>query len=238
MSRRDKPEAGALVYGGIPRANLMPPEVGMRRRESARRRSLIALSALAIALVVAGVVASFLYAAAAEQRLADERRITDQLLQTQLEFTEVTQVRADLQTIVDLRTELAAVEVLWADALAPYLDVLGDGTEVSALTVRSDEPAQPQLGITGPLRQPRVATVSMTVVTDRVPQPWLWFRAWEQFETFADASIDRITLKDGESYDVIVTINLNLEALSQRFAEADPDGADDEGSGTTEEDDQ
>ncbi len=222
MSRRDKADAGALIYGGIPRANLMPPEVGLRRRESARRRSLIALSGLVTIIVIAGVVASFLYAAAAEQRLADERRVTDELLATQLEYAEVTQVRADLQTIVDLRSELAGVEVLWADVVAPYLSVLSaDSSTVSEVTVRSEEPAQPRLGVAGPLRQPRVATITLIVTTQDVPQPWLWIRAWERLETFADASIDRVTLNEGQSYDVAITINLDMKALSQRYAPDD-----------------
>ncbi len=237
MSKREKSEGGALIYGGIPRANLMPPEVAQRRRESTRRRSLIALSGLVVAAVIGGVVASFLYAAAAEQRLAEERRITDQLLATQLEYAEVTQIRGDLQTIVTLRQQLAEVEVLWADALDPYLSVLGDGASVNELTVRSDQPAHPPLGVTGPLREPRVATVSMIIRTSEVPRPWVWIRAWEQLDMFADASIDRVTLNQGDSYDVVVTINLNADALSQRFA---PEGADaaDGSDGTSEEDDQ
>jgi hypothetical protein len=206
----------------------MPPEVAMRRRESARRRSLIALSGLVAAVVIAGVVASFLYAAAAEQRLAEERRITDQLLATQLQYSEVTQVRGDLQTIADLRTELAAVEVLWADALAPYLSVLGSRNVVSEITVRSDEPAQPQLGVAGPLRQPRVATVNIVVSTTDVPRPWEWVRAWEQLDGFADVSIDRVTLNEGTSYDVAMTLNLSVDVLSQRFAPDDENAAGDD----------
>ncbi len=223
MSKRDKADAGALVYGGVPRARLMPPEVAMRRKESARRRSLIALTALVAAVTVAGVVASFLNAAAADQRLAAERLLTEQLLAQQLEFTEVTQVRSDLQIIADLRTQLGTVDVLWLDALAPYFRPLGSGALVDGLTVISDAPAQPALGISGPLRQPRVATISMTIVTPEEPTPWLWFRAWEQLPTFADASIDRITLIDA-GYETVVTINLNAEALSGRFS---PDAATD-----------
>jgi len=237
MSKREKSEGGALIYGGIPRANLMPPEVAQRRRESTRRRSLIALSGLVVAVVIGGVVASFLYAAAAEQRLAEERRITDQLLATQLEYAEVTQIRGDIQTIVGLREQLAAIEVLWADALDPYLAALGSGNAVSSVTFLGDQAAQPSLGIAGPLREPRVATISMVVTTSESPRPWVWIRAWEQLDTFADASIDRVTLNEGSSYDVVVTINLNAEALSQRFA---PEGADaaDGSDGTSEEDDQ
>lgn len=232
MSRREKSETGALVYGGVPRARLMPPEVALRRRESARRRSLIVLSALVTAAVVAGVVASFLYAAAAQQRLAAERLITDQLLATQLEFSEVTQVRGDLQTITDLRLELAAVEVLWQETLSPYLAVLSDREQVSELIFRGDQPAQPQLGLAGPLREPRVATITMTVTTPDEPRPWLWLRAWEQLETFADGSIDRVTLRSESGYDTVVTINFDLDALSARFA---ADGSTDGAEGGTEE---
>lgn len=234
MSKRERSEGGALVYGGIPRANLMPPEVAQNRRDSARRRSLIAIAGLVIVIVLGGVVASFLYAAAAQQRLADERRITDQLLATQLEYAEVTQIRADIQTIADFRTELGGVEILWQDALIPYLSALGEGSAVSQITIIGDQPGQPQLGATGPLREQRVATVSLVVTTADVPQPWLWLRSWEQLETFADASIDRVTLNEGTSYDVALTINLDADALSLRFA---PEGADGE-EATSEEDDQ
>lgn len=223
MSKRDKVDAGALVYGGVPRARLMPPEVAMRRKESARRRSLIALTALVAAVTVAGIVAAFLAAAAAEQRLAEERRITEQLLAQQLQFTEVTQVRGDLQVIADLRSQLGSVDVLWLDALAPYFSPFTDGSTVDEITVISDAPSQPQLGLGGPLREPRVATISMTVFTPGQPTPWLWFRAWEQVPTFADASIDRITLGDS-GYDTVVTINLNADALSGRYS-ADAESA-------------
>lgn len=229
MSRRDRADSGALVYGGVPRASLMPPEVAIRRRESARRRSLIALTALVAAVTVAGVVGAFLAAAAAEQRLAEERRITDQLLAQQLEFSEVTQVRADLQIIADLRTQLGAVDVLWLEALSPYLLALGPTETVTALTVIGDAPAQPQLGVTGPLREPRVGTITATISTPTVPTPWVWFRAWEGVPTFADASIDRITLND-TGYDTVVTINLNADALSQRYSAEEPtDGGGEEG---------
>lgn len=231
MSKRDKGESGALIYGGVPRANLMPPEVGVRRKEAARRRSLVALGGLVAAATIAGVVASFLFAAAAEQRLADERRITEQLLATQLEYTEVTQVRADLQLISELRTQLAGVEVLWADALAPYLGAFGPEVAITSLTVQGQAPAQPPLGIAGPLRQERVATVSVIVATPDVPTPAVWLRAWKRIDTYADASVEVITNADS-GYTTSITINLNPTALSGRY------GADDAAAVETNEEDQ
>ena len=55
MSRQQSRDASsALVYGAIPRAQLMPPEVALRRRESSRRRGLIAL-VVATFVFLAGV---------------------------------------------------------------------------------------------------------------------------------------------------------------------------------------
>lgn len=220
MSKRDRAETGALVFGGVPRANLMPPEVGLRRRDAVRRRTLVALCGLVLAATIGGVAASFLYAAAAEQRLADERRVTEQLIATQLEFAEVTQVRSEIQAISELRAQLGAVEVLWADVLTPYLAVLGESDSVRSITVRSDAPAEPQLGTAGPLRQPRVATITLVITSTEAPTPWAWISAWQRLETYADASIDSVNATDA-SVDTAITLNLNELALSNRFPAAE-----------------
>lgn len=217
MSRRDQRDQGALIYGGIPRANLMPPEVALRRKDLARRRGLLVVAGAVVAATVAGVVASFLYAGAAEQRLADERRVTEQLLATQLEYSEVVIIRSQLGAITDVRAQLSGVEVLWAESFAPYLAVFSAAEVVDSLDFFSNAPAEPLIGVEGPLRSERVASATIVVRTATLPNPQLWLRAWEDIDTYADASIDSITLlQDG--YDTTVTINLNDTALAQRFA--------------------
>lgn len=218
MSRRDSRETGALVYGGVPRAHLMPPEVALQKKERGRRRGLITAVVVVLLLTIAGVVGSYFVAATAEAQLAEERRTTEQLLATQLEYTDVTLVLGQLQSINDVRGELAAVEVLWLDALQPYLRVLTADEIVDSLTFSSDSPAEPPLGVTGPLRSPRVATATMVVFTTEVPVPFDWYREWELIETYADASIDSI-VETPVGFETTVTINLNGLALSNRFAE-------------------
>ncbi|OYX56271.1 MAG: hypothetical protein B7Y93_03930 [Micrococcales bacterium 32-70-13] len=216
MSRRDQRDQGTLVYGGIPRAHLMPPEVALRRKDLARRRGLLVLTGAVVAATIAGIVASFLYAGAAEQRLADERRITDQLLATQLEYSEVVIIRGQLGAITDLRAQLSSVEVLWAESFTPYLSVFSPDEIVDSLDFIGNTPAEPVIGVQGPLRAPRVASATIVVRTVTLPNPQLWLRAWERIDTYADASIDSITLlQDG--YETTVTINLNQTALAQRF---------------------
>jgi len=195
----------------------MPPEVELRRKESSRRRGLLVAAVFVVVITIAGVAGSFWVAAIAEAQLAEERRLTEQLVATQLEFAEVLQAQGQLQSINDVRTQLAGVEVFWRDSLTPYLSVFATGEVVDSLTLHGGAPAEPVLGLTGPLRSPRVATVTMVIVTAQAPQPQLWYRAWEQIETYADASIDSITLLQ-DVFETTVTINLSDGALSQRFS--------------------
>jgi hypothetical protein len=128
----------------------------------------------------------------------------------------VTQLRGQLQSITDVRAQLAAVEVLWRESVTPYLSVLSAAEQVESLGFRSDAPAEPALGVTGPLRAPRTATIRLVITTVEVPTPYTWFRSWEKIDTFADASIDSITSQQ-DGYETAVTINLNDLALAQRF---------------------
>lgn len=216
MSRRDGRETGALVYGGVPRAHLMPPEVALQKKERGRRRGLVTAVIAVVALTVAGVVGSTFIASASEAQLAAERRTTEELLATQLQFAEVTQVRGQLQSITDVRAQLATVEVLWRESVTPYLAVLSTDELVESLAFQSNAPAEPALGVTGPLREPRTATIRLVINTAELPTPYTWFRSWEKIDTFADASIDSITFQQ-EGYETAVTINLNDVALAQRF---------------------
>jgi hypothetical protein len=198
----------------------MPPEVAMQKKERGRRRGLVTAVIGVVLVMAAGIVASTLFATNAAVRLAEERLTTEQLLAQQLEFTEVTQVRGQLQSITDVRSELATVEVLWQDSITPYLAVLTADEVVDSFAFQANSPAEPVLGLNGPLRSPRVATFRMVIITSELPAPNLWYREWEQVDTFADGSIDSITLLQS-GYETTVTINLNELALSQRFGDGE-----------------
>jgi hypothetical protein len=216
MSRKNTRDSGALVFGGVPRARLMPPEVALRRKEAGRRQGLVAATVAVVIMVGAGVAATYWVAAVSEARLAEERRTTDELLATQLGYAEVIQVQGQLASVENVRASLASVEVLWQPVLSPYLAVLSADEVVEDLSFRGDAPAEQPLGVSGPLRAPRVATITVVVATTTQPEPWRWYRAWEKLDTFGDASIDAIVLLE-DVYETTVTINLNETALSQRF---------------------
>lgn len=216
MSRQSARVASPLVYGAIPRAQLMPPEVARRRRESSRRRGLIALVATVLVLVIGGVVAAHWSAAGAQQRLEAERAITEQLLAEQLDYIEVLGIQERLNAVVAQREALSGVEVLWRVELQPFLDVLREDEVVEAVDADANAPFDPPLTQEGPLRAARSATVLLTVATSNLPDPSRWLRAWEQVETYADASIDSIAVDGEDSYLTVVTLNLSSAALTHQ----------------------
>lgn len=217
MSRQQSRDASSpLIYGAIPRAQLMPPEVALRRRENSRRRGLVALVAVVLVLVVGGIVASYWLAATAQQRLEAERAVTQQLLAEQLEFVEVLGIQERLDAVVAQREALAGVEVLWEGELRPFLAVLDDSEIVEAVDAQGNAPFALPMTQEGPLRDARSASVLITVATNDLPNPSRWLRAWEQLDGYADASIDSIAQDGEESYLTVVTLNLSSAVLTEQ----------------------
>jgi hypothetical protein len=214
MSRSSSREAPVLVYGAIPRAQLMPPEVAQRKHERNRRRGLITLVMVVLLAVVGGIIGSFLFAAQAEQSLAAERAVTQDLLNQQLEFSELLEIQARLSGIETQRTLLDSVEVPWRSAMSSYLTVLAADGVIDGVTLLSNDPYGEPLVLAGPLRSPRSATAQVTVLTAGLPNAAAWLRAFETFPAFADASFDTSLLEQEEGYLTIITLNLSSEALA------------------------
>lgn len=213
MSKQSARVAQALTFGAVPRANLLPPEVGMRKKERGRRRGLIVLVSLVLVATVGGVVGSYWLAGQAEQRLADERLVTQDLLNQQLEFGEVLGIQARLNSVDEQRALLESVEVRWQQVVSPYLSIVGGSGIVDSLTLTNNDPFLPPLALADPLRSPRSATVLISVLSPALPDAARWLRAFESIDSYADASIDTVVLDVGEGYLTTVTVNLNDEAL-------------------------
>ncbi len=217
MSAKSARDAEAVVYGGVPRVDLMPPEVEQNRRDGRTRRALGALVLSVALIVVAGVAAAAWWSSQAQTRLTDAQNETLRIQQERLQFAEVTQVQARLETIQRQREELAATEILWQETLDPYLAIVGADGSVEGITALGVAPGVEPLGVSGPLRSTRVASVGFTVLTPGVPDSAGWLRSMSGVDTFADASVDSIT-GDGENgYTTTITLNINEDAYSERF---------------------
>lgn len=185
----------------------------MRKKERGRRRGLIALVTLVLIATVGGVVGSYWLAGQAEQRLADERLVTQDLLNQQLEFGEVLGIQARLNSVDDQRALLESVEVRWQQVISPYVNIVAASGVVDSLTLTNNDPFTPPLALADPLRSPRSATVIMSVLSPALPDAARWLRAFQAIDSYADASIDTVVLDEAEGYLTTITVNLNETAL-------------------------
>lgn len=219
MARQKRQTTDAVLYGGLATVNLMPPEVAQRKRDRKVARNLGMLVLVVAVIVAGGVAASAWLAAESATRLDAERSTTIQLQQERLKYSEVTQVKARIATIDENRANLAQTEILWSGELAPVLDVFASsGGAVTQAQVRGQSPGAEGLGVAGPLREPRVATLSLSVQTEGLPDSSAWLRALAELAIVADASVDSVSGAPSEPYTTTMTVNIGVEALSGRFA--------------------
>ena len=217
MSKRSAREAAAII-GGEPRVNLLPPEVAQRKKARSARRGLVALVIIVLLAVAGGYGFATVRALAAEAELAVSQARTAELLAEQLQYADVTTVSGNVQAVKDAQVLAVSTEVLWNDYYTKIRDALPADTSISSFLVDGRAPWEPDPGLAGPLRKPRVAQITFEV-SSAVPfavEPFVARIA--KIPGFADTTPDILNRED-LSYTTQFTYNVSPEALSGRFAE-------------------
>lgn len=213
----------AIVLGGVPRVDLLPPEV-RRHQQSVRLRR-----KLGTAVVGAAVVAAAAFGGAtvldlqAEARLAAERMRTDTLLSEQAQYAEVIDVNRRIGLIEAARSLGTSTEVLWTRILEEYRSALPEGATITSAALTGRAPWEPEATPAGPLRSASVAEVAITAVTPAVPDATAWLRRIAKLPTIADASLNTIANVEG-NWTTTMTFNVNTEGLAGRFPAAETSG--------------
>ncbi|MGX5682073.1 hypothetical protein [Schumannella luteola] len=230
-ARAAKPLPG-LVFGGEPRANLLPPEVLERSKARRARGYLVLAVVLVLAATGGGYVAASLYALRAQSALEAAQTRTTELLQEKASYAEVISATNAISLITQTREQASSTEVIWGDFVADELLAAIPGTVLFVNTIIASAPMpwEAPLATAGPLREPRVGTFQLRYATPTAPDALAIYRSFESIEWVSDISIDLIEkIDDPVGYATTITINLNADALSQRWSESDDEGADDEG---------
>lgn len=226
MKRREEGTPG-LVVGGIPRIDLLPPEVHQRIRARKVRRGLGMLVVAVVVAVGGGTAAAMLNAAASEAALDEAQARTQELLAQQVEFMEVTQLANTKAAIEQALLVGSSTEILWPEYLAAVNATLPPGTAISSLTVTGSSPIalvpQPSL----PLQVPRVATVQLSVAAPDLATVSAWISRLPELPGFADATLASIEPAEA-GVRANVTLNITHEAFANRYAPVDA-ASDDEG---------
>ena len=207
-----------LILGGEPRVDLLPPEVLQATKARATRRLLGVAVVAATVLVVGGYGIATLRAVAAQSELTVAQATTVALLDEQAKYSEAALAANLVNASEQTRAVATTNEIVWAqvfDVITAQMAVAG----YWSWSASAPSPWEPALVVDGPLREPRVAQVTVTVVTLTPQDGTALFNKLTAIKGFADATIDQVVFGDESvMYQSTFTINLNADALANRFA--------------------
>lgn len=210
-----------LPLGGEPRVQLLPQSVRDRVRAAAARRRIGMLVVLAIVVVGGGYAFAFLQNLTAQQQLETARQQTQAVLAEQAQYSEGSRAAALLAGIRVAQHGVTANEIDWDSVLDSVRALLPEGTTLDEANVVVQAPWEPALSVEGPLRAPRIATLTLTFVGPNIVDPVSTTTQLSKLTGVVDVRFDSSTATDGV-YKTIVRLMLDSEATSQRFP--DPAG--------------
>jgi hypothetical protein len=209
-----------LVLGGEPRVILLPPEFALAEKARILRRYSIFGLVILLVIVGGGYVYASYRSSFANVALAAVQAQTKSIAVDQKKYSEATSVARLVAGITQAETVSASTEVLWAGLIDTVRSSLPPGTLLDSAVMKGRAPWEAALTLAGPLRQPRVATLTIVIASPSIVDATTIARSLVRVPGFADATPDSVTMKDG-LYKTTVTLNVNQDALSGRFASKD-----------------
>lgn len=215
MSAKDN----AVIVGGEPRIDFLPPEI--REKKKARRtiRGLILLVVMVIAVCVVAYVGTTTIAIASQVRLEAAREDTQNLLRAQGEYSEARQVSATVESAKDARLVASAPEVLWV----PYLtavaqklpaDAVITSVEIDSVTA-TEAPPVPKEGV----ESPRTGTVVLDGLFPSLSAIAEWLDNVESLRGFAGYTISEAALDESGGYTIQLSLHIDEGAAELLYFE-------------------
>lgn len=216
-----------IIVGGVPRAELIPPELKLEEKARAQRRLLGLVLVLVIAVVGGAYFYSAIVAEASRQRLQAANNYSDELLAEQTKYIDARKLAAQVTASEDARQVGMAEEIDWNDYLSRIsLTVFTLGGTIGGFDLEASTPLAPATPPSAALENPRIATVNLTVSLPAYVNSADWLDSLELLPGFADASITGIA-QEGAGYTITAVLHINDGALTNRF-NPDADTSDDD----------
>ena len=213
-----KPSAPLLAVGGIPRADLLPPEIRAEYRGKAVVR-MLAIFVVALAFVVAGGVGfATLRSISSQQSLELERDRSLELVARQLDFAVAKQTADQVDAAIVARSLGTASEIDWRVYLDEVSATLPAGVGLTQLVIAPVVVTEDEAVIENPLQQAAVATITITATSVTVPDVEAWFDDLAGITGFAGIA-PPATVAGSPTVGYIVGLQLlvNEEAYLARF---------------------
>jgi hypothetical protein len=214
--RRDRQQ---VVIGGAPRADLLPGEVHVHRRQRANVRRAwagVVIVALAVGLAAAGASVT---KSAADSQLAAAQNETVSLLQQQRQFSDVRSTESATSLLEAAQQVGGSTEIDWSSVLGSVQSKLPTGVRISGVTVDSASATEAYAQSVDPLQGQRVATLTIDAKTATLPSVPEWLDSVATVTGYVDATANSVTRDDASGeYTVNLTIHLNEKTFDGRFA--------------------
>jgi uncharacterized protein YcfL len=209
----------ALVIGGEPRVDLLPPEVREERRGKAMRRRLGLGVVGVLLLALAGTGGATALAMRDQALLLEEQNRTASLLAEQSKYIKVRAVQDQVGLVQAAQQVGASTEIDWKAYLDSVQKTLPSSVTIDTVSVDSATPLDIYAQPTSPLQGARVATVSFVAKSAGLPDVPTWLTALSTLPGYADALPGSVNLDESTgTYTVNITMHVNDAAFSKRFA--------------------
>jgi hypothetical protein len=207
-----------LLIGGESRVDFLPAEVRIKRHGRVVRRRL-GFSIFLIILVMIGCTALVrAQAQQAHRNLAIEEANTRFLIAEQEKYGEVAKAQNEIATIQAAQQVGTSTEINWQEYLTSVQATLPSNVTIETINIDSATPFSPYTQATAPLQGSRIATLSFTALSPTLPKVPAWLIALTSLSGYSDASPGSVTRTESGSYSVNITMHINQEAFTNRFA--------------------
>jgi hypothetical protein len=207
----------ALVIGGSPRANLIPPEIKIAERMRAQRRWLVLTVVIAVGVVLAANVLASLIATAGESHLQEANERTASILAQQQKYSEARVLSDQVAIAKDSRIAGLATEIDWKQYLDRVQASLPPGTTIANVTATIAKPTDQVSEEGAPLAASSVAGIDFVATTPTLPDVSQWIDNLGTLPGFVGAIPGNITRNDDGTYLVAITMRINELALANRY---------------------
>lgn len=216
-----------LVIGGVPRADLLPPEVRLAGRDRRRVRYLVYGVIGALGLAVLGVIYAFGASIASQASLVAEQERTAELVEKQEQFAVARATAAQIDAILNARQLAMATEINWNESFKEIEASLPEGVTITSVKIDSISPIDELPVSDVPLQLGYVAALTVTASSLTVPDVEQWLDNLAAVTGFAGVAPPVSVVEGEDGYVVSIQILLNSEAFELRFADkVDGDVAD------------
>jgi Tfp pilus assembly protein PilN len=209
-----------LIVGGVPRAELLPPELKVEGQLRSQRRGLVTIAILVVGFVIAayGLVA---FLGQGTQTLIDvTNQQSAELIAQESQYFEVRQLAAQVQAAKDAQIVGESTDVDWTAILYTLDQAMPESTSLKSVQIAVSSPDSPFLASAVPLDGPRVTELKIQTKTPKYSTVSTWLRNIQQVLGFSDATVSTIEYnKDDGELLVTTTLHLTDEIFTHRFAQ-------------------